>query len=103
MARYLVTYHGSEMPHDPEVMAAARQAFLQWAAKTGSALADPGTPVAATTTISSAGVAEGAAEGPILGWSVIEAPDPDGAATVLSDHPFIGRGGVLQINHPVEF
>jgi hypothetical protein len=64
MARYLVTYYGSEMPHDLEVMAA---------------------------------------EGPILGWSVIEAPDPDGAATVLTDHPFSGRGGVLQINHPVEF
>jgi hypothetical protein len=39
MAKFLVTYHGSEMSHDPEAMAKAREAFLAWAAKTGDALA----------------------------------------------------------------
>jgi hypothetical protein len=34
---------------------------------------------------------------------VIEAPDADAAAQMLSDHPFVGRGGTLQINAPVEF
>jgi len=38
-----------------------------------------------------------------IGWSVIEAPDVEAAKKLLSDHPFIGRGGVLQINEPVEF
>jgi len=103
MARFLVTYHASEMPHDPEAMAQAREAFMQWAAKTGPALADPGAPIAGTTTISEAGVSDGAADGPFQGWSVVEAPDAKAVADVLSDHPFIGRGGVLQINEPVEF
>ena len=40
MARFLVTYHSSSMPHDTESMAKARQAFLEWAARTGDALVD---------------------------------------------------------------
>jgi hypothetical protein len=103
MARFLVTYHGSDMPHDPDSMARAREAFMQWAAKTGDALADPGAPVRAFSTLSSSGAGEGPAEGPITGWSVIEADDAAGAARLLDDHPFIGRGGVLQIAEPVAF
>jgi len=37
MARYLVTYHGSEMSHEPEAMAEARPAFMVWAQKAGPA------------------------------------------------------------------
>jgi hypothetical protein len=103
MARFLVTYHGSQMPHDPESMARAREAFMQWAGKTGSALADPGAPVRSATTVSSAGTQDGPASGPFNGWSVIEAADPAEAAAILADHPFIGRGGELQISEPVEF
>jgi hypothetical protein len=104
MAKFLVTYHAGDMPHDPEAMTKAREAFMQWAQKTGGSLADPGAPVKATKTISSQdGVRDGQADGPFTGWSVIEAPDADSAAQVLADHPFIGRGGILQISEPVEF
>lgn len=102
MAKYLVTYHGSDMPHDPEAIAKAREAFMQWAAKTGQALVEPGAPVLSTSTISSSGTKDGPAQGPITGWSVIEADDAARAAALLGDHPFISRGGVLQISEPVE-
>ena len=103
MARFLVTYHGSEMSHDPEAMARAREAFMQWAEKTGDALVDPGSPVRSTKTVSSGGTQDGPADGPFSGWSVIEAEDAQAALDVLTDHPFISRGGVLQISEPVEF
>ena len=64
---------------------------------------DPGAPVQSTRTLSGEGSQQGQAEGPFSGWSVVEAPDAEAAARLLSDHPFIGRGGVLQINEPVEF
>jgi hypothetical protein len=102
MPRFLVTYHGSEMPHDPESMASARQAFMQWASKTGGALVEPGAPVQATKTVSTGGAHDGPAVGPINGWSVIEAADADEAARMLGDHPFISRGGVLQISEPAQ-
>ena len=100
MPRFLVTYHGSNMPHDPESMAKARDAFMQWARKAGSALVEPGAPVAGARTVSSEGTKNGAADGPFNGWSVVEAQDMNAAAKVLADHPFIGRGGVLQISEP---
>jgi hypothetical protein len=100
MPRFLVTYHGSNMPHDAASMAKARDAFMRWAGKMGPALADPGAPIVGARTVSSEGAGDGLAEGPLNGWSVIEADDLNAAARLLADHPFIGRGGVLQINEP---
>ena len=102
MPKFLVTYHGgTEVPHDPEVMAKVRAAFMQWAQKTGPALADPGAPIAGKKTVSTNGMKDGAADGAYDGWSVIEAADSDEVAEILKDHPFISRGGSLQINEPV--
>jgi hypothetical protein len=103
MARFLVTYHGSEMPHDPEIMAQAREAFMQWAAKTGHALPEPGEPTGASKVVSRDGTGDGPADGPFSGWSVVEAPDVGAAMQLLADHPFIGRGGILQVSIPAAF
>ena len=100
MARFLVTYHGSEMSHEPEAMALAREAFMVWAAKTGEQLVEPGSPVASMVTITATGRQAGPAEGPVNGWSVIEAADADAVLDLLADHPFLGRGGALQVNEP---
>jgi hypothetical protein len=100
MPKFLVTYHGSNMPHDPESMAKARDAFMQWAQKTGRALTEPGAPIAGSRTVSGEGSKPGTADGPFNGWSVIEAPDLNSAVELLADHPFIGRGGVLQVSEP---
>ena len=102
MPKYLVTYHGgAEVPHDPVVMEKVRNAFMQWAKKTGSALVDPGAPIAGRRTVTSNGVKDGAAEGTVDGWSIVEAAGMDEVADILKDHPFVSRGGSLQINEPV--
>jgi len=102
MPKFLVTYHGGQaVPHDPAVMEKIRNAFTQWAQKTGPALADPGAPIAAKKTLTPKGVKDGGAEGEYSGWSIVEAADMDGVVEILSDHPFVGRGGSLQINEPV--
>ena len=84
MPRFLITYHGSNMPHDAESMAKARDAFMHWAGKTGPALVDPGAPVGAARTISSDGTNDGLADGPFNGWSVIEADDLDARTDISS-------------------
>jgi hypothetical protein len=101
MARFLVTYYAGDMPEDPESIAQARRAFSQWAAKTGAALADIGAPIRSTTTISSDGIHNGAPAGPFMGWSVIESEDRNVAVRLMRDHPFVSRGGVLQLSEPV--
>ena len=67
VSKFLVTYHGSEMPHDPEIMRQAREAFMQWAAKTGVALPEPGAPTGASKVVSRDGTGDGPAEGPFSG------------------------------------
>lgn len=101
MARFLVTYYAGDMPQDPESIAQARRAFAQWAAKTGAALAEVGAPIRSTTTISSDGIHHGTPAGQFMGWSVIEAADGSAAVRLMEDHPFISRGGMVQLNEPV--
>jgi YCII-related domain len=99
MARFLVTYYeGGDLTHDPEMMAKARDAFMAWAQKTGMALVEPGAPIAAKKTVSGAGTGDG--KGQYSGWSVVEATDLDAAVQLLADHPFIGRGGTLEVSEP---
>jgi hypothetical protein len=88
------------MPHDPAAVADARNAFLGWAQRAGPPLVEPGAPIVGTVTLTPTGLVEGPGEGPVLGWSVIEAEDADAVARIIADHPFVSRGGSLQINRP---
>ena len=101
MARFLITYFAGDMPQDPASIAQARRAFAEWATKAGAALADVGTPIRSATTISSDGIRDQAPAGPFMGWSVIEAEDGNAAVRLMEDHPFIGRGGILQLSEPI--
>jgi hypothetical protein len=101
MARFLITYYVGDMPQDSESIAQTRRALIQWAAKTGAALAELGAPIRSTTTISSDGIHDGTPAGSFMGWSVIEAEDRNSAIGLMEDHPFISGGGILQVSEPV--
>jgi hypothetical protein len=101
MARFLIIYQTGQMTSDLQSVADAREAFMRWAEKTGAALADQGEPVRSAVTVTREGAGDRTVPGPFMGWSVIEAADSDAAAHLLTDHPFIGRGGVLRIIEPV--
>ena len=98
MARFLVVYHGSEMPHDADVMAQAKAAFEQWVGEVGSAVVDPGAPVRMVAQVSKGGVDDPV---DVNGYSIIEAESSEAAVKLLETHPFVGRGGILQVNEIV--
>jgi hypothetical protein len=85
------------MPEGEEARQQAMTAFATWASKTGKALIDPGAPLGPSKTVSKDSVVDGPAPGPSGGYSVIEADDIDSAVKLLRDHPFVGRGGSLQV------
>src|SRR5438034_11405675 len=85
MAKFLVTYHGSGMPDDPELMEQAKAAFGAWLGEAGNAVVDPGAPVRMVTQVSSGSATEPAEIG---GYSIIQADSPEGAAAVLKSHPY---------------
>jgi hypothetical protein len=95
MAKFLITYVGDGMPQEPEVMAEAKAAFGMWLQAAGDAVVDPGAPVSTVAQVS-AGKPGPKAE--IGGYSIIEATDLDAAKKLLSTHPFVGRGGTLQVS-----
>jgi hypothetical protein len=95
MTKYLVTYHGAQPPNDPVLMEQARAAFGQWLQAAGGAVLDPGAPTHLATQVSK--------ENPVAaveigGYSIIEASSLDEARKILRSHPFVGRGGTLQVN-----
>ena len=76
-------------------------AFVAWVDRVGSALVDPGAPLGGSAVVSSEGVADGVADGPAGGYSILEADDLADAAALLRDHPFVGRGGALRVSEAV--
>jgi hypothetical protein len=64
----------------------------------GSALLDPGAPLIGVKTVTQKGVTQGPADGPAGGYTLLEANDLDGAVKLVKNHPFVGRGGSLQVS-----
>ena len=100
MARFLVTYRGGKPPANPEQAAAMAQAFGGWVAKSGKAIVDPGAPIHSVAQVAN-GTPLPAAE--IGGYSIIEADTVEKAVAILKTHPFVARGGTLQLHEPLTF
>ena len=95
MSKFLVTYHGSGMPDDAALMEQAKAAFGNWVAGAGDAIVDPGAPVQMMTQVATERATDAVQIG---GYSIIQADSVDDARAVLSSHPYVSRGGTLQVN-----
>ena len=83
------------MPTDPAQAEQARAAFGEWLAKAGKAVIDPGAPLRPGTQVSNGDTGQRVM---IAGYSVIEAASLAEAAEILRSHPFVMRGGTLQLD-----
>ena len=101
MPNFLVTYHGGGMPEGAEARQQAMAHFGAWVGRTGDALTDPGAPLGPAMTVSSDGVRTGDADGRVSGYSVLRADDMESAVALVRDHPFVKRGGSLQVTEAV--
>jgi hypothetical protein len=77
-------------------------AFGAWVASVGDAMVDPGAPLAASKSVSSSGPDVSPASGPIQGYTLLRAGDLDEAVQLVTKHPFIARGGSLQVSEAVD-
>lgn len=101
MSKFLVTYlGGSGPPADAAQAEQIKTAFGQWLASAGIAVVDPGAPLRSVTH-----VANGAPHPTvdIGGYSVVEAASVEEAVAILRTHPFVARGGTLQVDEAVSF
>jgi|SRR5215212_5372743 len=98
MAKYLITYHGSQLPSDPAILEQAKIAFGQWLHGAGGAVIDPGAPTHRVTQVSTDSPAAAVEIG---GYSIIEADSVEAVVKLLKTHPYVGRGGTLQVNEMI--
>jgi len=102
MPTYLITYHGGPgMPTDPAAGQQMLAAFQAWVGEVGDAMRDPGAPLAAAKTVSKDSELDGQAAAAINGYTLISAENLDDAVKLVRTHPFLTRGGSLQINESV--
>jgi hypothetical protein len=102
MPTYLVTYHGGPgMPSDPAAAQEMVAAFQAWVAEVGSAMRDPGAPLGEARTVSSEGDSSGQQAASIGGYTILETGGLDDAVRLVRSHPFLARGGSLQVNEAV--
>jgi hypothetical protein len=102
MSTYLITYHGGGgPPSSAEAREQMMAAFQAWVASVGDHMVDPGAPLGASKTVSPEGVTDATPAGRIGGYSLIKADDLDVAAGLVKNHPFVGRGGSLQVSEAV--
>jgi len=100
VAKFLVTYiGGSGPPTDAAQAEQIKQAFGRWLGEAGSAVVDPGAPLRPGTHIATGTPEAGVTIG---GYSVVEAPSLDEAVDILRSHPFVARGGTLQVDQAVD-
>jgi hypothetical protein len=95
MKKFLVTYHGGAAPSDPEMMKQAKAAFGAWLAEAGAAVLDPGAPIRPVGQVATAAPPP---QIEIGGYTILQAESSDAAHEILARHPFVGRGGTLQIS-----
>ena len=102
MPTFLVTYHGDGGP--PPTAEAREQmmtAFQAWVASAGDNMIDPGAPLGPSKVVTSDSVTDGAVSGGIGGYTVVTAPSLDDAVGLVKGHPFLSRGGTLQVSEAV--
>jgi hypothetical protein len=102
MPTFLITYHGAtEMPPTPEAREKMMSAFMEWAGSIGDSMVDPGSPLGPSRVVTSSGERSGRAEGEVAGYTIITADTLDDAVEATRSHPFVSRGGTLQVSEAV--
>jgi hypothetical protein len=102
MPAFLITYHdAAEMPPSEQAREQMMSAFAAWAASVGDKMVDPGSPLGPSRVVTAAGDTSGKATGEVSGYTVINADSLDDAVKAVRGHPFLSRGGTLQVAEAV--
>ncbi len=98
MAKYLLAYHGGDMPQSPEEQARIMAAWEKWYGALGPAVVDPGNPVGHARTIArDRSVSEGGGSNPVSGYTVIQADTLDAAVALARGCPVLDGNGSVEV------
>ena len=102
MPNFLFIYHGGQMPEDEAEVEAAMAAWGKWMTDNGPALVDAGNPVGMSKTVSASGVADNGGSNPVMGYTIVSAPDIDAACEMAASNPSVSEGGSVEVAEIIE-
>jgi hypothetical protein len=82
-----------QMGGSPEAAQAGMELWMNWAGRVGSAMADMGSPLAGSGTVTASGPTAEVTRPYVCGFSVLEAESHDAARKLLEDHPHFHAPG----------
>lgn len=98
MTKFLLIYHGGEMPQSREEGEKVMAAWGQWIGGLGSALVDIGNPTGQARTVAPGGtVTNGGGSNPTTGYSILEADDIDAAVQAVKNCPQLAAKGSIEV------
>ena len=97
MPNYLMTYHGGRQPESPEEGAANMERYKIWLAELGDAAVNPQSPIGKTHVVNKNGVSERSSQ-PMMGFSIIAAPDLNAVLEIAKACPFLDLDGSLEVS-----
>lgn len=107
MPNYVVLYNAPVSAaaqvedNDPEMAAAAMQAWNDWSAGVGSGMVDLGTPLGNARRVAAGGATEANTE--VAGYSILQAADVDSAVALLEGHPHLQMpGATIDVHETLE-
>ena len=101
MKKFIVIYHApasfaeQAAQASSEDMQKGMEQWMAWAAKTGDALVDFGTPLAGGQRLSKSG--NSPSDKGVAGYSILQAEDMQGATALLEGHPHLEWGAGCEI------
>jgi len=101
MKKFMVIYHApaeamaQAQGKSPEEMAEGMKPWMDWAGRCGEGLVDMGSPLGGGQKVT--GESTAASDKDVVGYSVLQAEDMDGAVAMLKDHPHLQWAGGCQI------
>ena len=94
MPKFIFAYHGGKMPETEEEGARVMQAWQDWYATLGGAVADGGAPCGPSKTVSSGGVADDGGANPLSGYTLVNADSMEAAVEMAKGCPILEHGTV---------
>ncbi len=97
MAKFMFAFHGGKMPEDKAEGERIMAKWATWMQGLGAALADPGSILGRSSTVSAEGVTDDGGPDPISGYMVVVADDQDAAIEIAKGCPIIENEGRVEV------
>ena len=101
MPEYVLAYHGRIEPASPEEGAKGMADWQAWLSDLGDAVVNPGIPLGAPKTVSSAGITDSTGPEALTGITIVRADDMDAALEMAKTCPFL-QVGTIEVAEAME-